>query len=488
MTNIRLGISNLDNLNPILSTNQNVQDILKLIYEPLLTVTEDYRLENCLATEWSKAGDGSYLIKLRENVKWHNGNSFVAKDVKYTIEKLRELGTDSIYFFNVENIRKVEIVGNNIIKIYLFEEEPFFEYNLTFPIICESFFRDDDIRNTERNKIPMGTGMYKINSVDLSNQIELRANTGWWNIQNTKTRLEKIIVKIYSSISEVYNAYKLGSIDMLTTKTNNIEDNIGTLGYNTREIYGREFDYLILNTETNTISNKEVRQAINYAIDKQDIINSVYNGKYIQADYPLSYGSYLFNKESSNYEYNPDRAKQILNDNGWQFTNKYWQKKIGYSYVRLKLNLLVNSHNSKRVDTANKIKENLENIGIQVNVISAKDKKFDKYVENRDYDMFLTGVTVGLSPNLNRYFGEDNLANYANEEAKNILKEINNISDINLLKEKYNRLQSIYLEDRAYIGLYFNKVTTIYSKNLMGTISPTWYNLFNNIETWYRKK
>lgn len=487
ITNIRLSISNLDNLNPILSKNQNIQDISKLIYEPLLYVKEDYRLESCLATEWSKVNN-EYLIKLRENVKWHNGSDFTAKDVKFTIDKIKELGNDSIYFPNVQKIENVEIVGNNIIKLYLSEEENFFEYNLTFPIICEMFFENEDIRDTERNKIPMGTGMYKINAVDLSKQIELKVNPNWWNNQNAKPKMEKIVVKVYSAVSEAYNAYKLGSIDMLSTRNaNNIEEYIGTIGYNIKENYGREYDFLVFNVQRNVTENKEVRQAINYAINKQDIINSVYNGKYIEADFPLSYGSYLFNKNNANYEFNPNRSKQILMDNGWNFTGKYWQKKIEHSNVKLKLNLLVNSYHEQRIDAANKIKEQLEDIGIQVNIISAKDKTFDNYVANKNYDMFLTGVTIGLSPNLDRYFGENNLSNYTNEEAKNILKEVKNISDENTLKEKYNRLQNIYFEDRAYIGLYFNKISTIYTKNLSGTVNPTWYNLFYNVETWYRK-
>lgn len=488
-TNIRLSISNLDNLNPILSKNQNVQDISKLIYEPLLSVTEDYKLENCLAIEWSKSKEKEYFVKIRKNVKWHNGSDFVAEDVKYTIEKIKELGNDSIYFSNVEKIDEIEIIGINLIRFALSEEVPFFEYNFTFPIICSSFFGDDDIRNTERNKIPMGTGMYKINTVDLSSQIELRANPNWWNIENVNPKIEKINVKIFSSVSEAYNAYKLGSVDVLTTTNyKNIEENIGTIGYNIKETYGREFDYLALNVEKEAMSNREVRQTINYAIDKQDIVNDVYGGKYIVADYPLSYGSYLYNKESSDYEYNPERAKQILLDNGWSFTNKYWQKKVNNTYVRLKLTLLVNSYNGQRVDVANKIKEKLEDIGIQVNVVSVKDKTYDNYMANKNYDILLTGVTVGLSPNLSRYFGEGNLANYTNNEVKTILNDIKNISDTNALKEKYNRLQSIYQEDRAYIGLYFNKMTLIYGKNVSGTINPTWYNLFYNIDTWYRKK
>lgn len=205
--------------------------------------------------------------------------------------------------------------------------------------------------------------MYRIQALDLSSQVELKLNTNWWNIKEKTPKVDKIYIKLYTTISEVYNAYKLGSIDILNTSRNaNVEENIGTIGYNIKETYGRQFDYLAFNCEKDVVSNKEVRQAINYIIDKQDIINSVYKGKYIVADYPLEYGSYLYNKDSSNYEHNVDKAKQVLLNSGWTYSNKYWQKKINNNYVRLRLTLLVNSENEARVNVANIIKGDLEEV------------------------------------------------------------------------------------------------------------------------------
>ena len=186
ITNIRLVIANLDNLNPIVSKNQNVQDILKLVYEPLLNVTEDYKLESSLLTEWSKAETKAYLIKIREGVKWHNGTDFIAQDVKYTIDTIKALGDNSIYYSNVRNIENVEIVGNNILRITLYEEEPFFEYNLTFPIISSTFFSGEDLNISSKSNIPMGTGMYKLQSVDITSSLELKINPNWWDIEERK--------------------------------------------------------------------------------------------------------------------------------------------------------------------------------------------------------------------------------------------------------------------------------------------------------------
>lgn len=79
------------------------------------------------------------------------------------------------------------------------------------------------------------------------------------------------------------------------------------------------------------------------------------------------------------------------------------------------------------------------------------------------------------------------MANYANGDALSILNEIYSISDENTLKEKYNTLQTLYEDDRPYIGLNFNTISVITTKSFAGNINPTWYNLFYNIESCYRK-
>ena len=158
-----MGIATFDTINPILSNNKNVQDVSKLIFEPLVNITTDYKTEPCLATEWAKIDATTYLIKLREGVQWSNGEKFTAKDVQYTIDRLKE--TQSIYAYNVQYVIRVVVVDDYTIQIVLSQEIPFFEYNLAFPIMSSSFYAEDDFQNTEKNISPIGTGMYKITDV-----------------------------------------------------------------------------------------------------------------------------------------------------------------------------------------------------------------------------------------------------------------------------------------------------------------------------------
>lgn len=483
-TDLRLGIVGFDTLNPILSQNKNIQDISKIIFEPLLSIDENYKLQLCLATEWSRTGDTSYIIKLRNDVKWQDGTKFTAKDVQFTIDRLKD--TPSIYSYNVQHVIGVEVIDDYTIKINLDIQIPYFEYYLTFPILSNNYYLEQDFSTTEKNRNPVATGMYKIYNVE-NNTITLKKNQNWWGIQDKNAKIETITINLYGSMGEVYNAFKIGNIDLITTQTSNIEDYIGTIGFNKKEYKGREYDFIALNCSNNLLSRQEVRKAISFAIDKNSIIANIYNGKYYTCDFPLDYETWAYTAENSSSGYNPDQAKQVLIDAGWEYKYNNWQKYENYKTNKLTLNLVVNSSNTQRVAVADIIKENLEAIGMKINVIKASDSQYNNYLQNKNYDLILTGTNTSISPDLSTYFGTNNLANYQNDEVTTIMNDLMNIKDEHMIKEKNKRLSEIYKTDMPYISLYFNRSTVAYSTNLIGDIMPNNYNIFYNIEKWYRQ-
>lgn len=482
---IKLGIAEFDTINPILSKNKYVQNISKLIYEPLISINSNYELEGILASEWAKTSETTYVIKLKENVIWSNGEKFTAEDVLYTIDKLKELNTSTLYVYNVQYIIQVDIVDTYTIKITLNKSVPFFEYNLNFPIMSKSYYENASFKDSEKTKSPIGTGKYTISSIE-GTRIILQKNQNYWNKENEKTNLETIKINLYTSVGEMYNDFKMGKLDLINTNNINIQEYIGTIGYNKIEDIGREHDYLVLNTENKVLSNLEVRQAILYAIDKKAIIQNVYNGKYFESDFALPYTSWLYQGNKSTL-YDAQKAKQILQDNGWQFKYNYWEKYVNYYTRKLNFNLVVNSSNQSRVKVAEIIKQQLEQIGIKVTIKYANDNQYNNYKNNRNYDMILCGKYIGTNPDLTSYFGENNLANYHNEEAKTIINEIQNITDKETLKQKYKRLYEIYYTDIPYISLYHSYDVVAYSKNLAGSISANWFNIFYNISGWSKK-
>lgn len=484
ITDLRMEIVNYDTINPLLSNNRNVQEIAKLIYEPLIELDENYKLKPCLAKGWAKSGDTSYVIKLRNNVRWQDGTAFTAQDVKYTIETLKQI--NSIYSYNVQHIASIDVIDNYSIRINLDTVIPFFEYNLIFPIISSTYLAGEDIYNTQKNNNLIGTGMYKIES-NAERTMVLKKNIKWWKITEKNAKVDTINVNKYSSMGEAYNAFKLGNIDILTTENTNIEENIGTIGYNKKEYYGRRHDFIALNTSDSLLGRWEVRKAISCAIDKSSIVTSVFGGKYYIADNPLDYGNWTFDQNSSSVGYNPDQAKQVLIDNGWSYKNGNWQKIEDYKTIKLNINLTVNADNGIQVATAEIIKTSLENVGIHVNISKLNTDKFKIALDNRNYGMIITGTNSSLSPSLVTYFASGNLANYQNEEANKLLNELLSLTDESKIKEDTNRLLQIYKDDVPYISLYFNKVNVIYSTSLVGEIKPNQYNIFYGIENWYRR-
>lgn len=473
ITELRIGINDLDTFDPIISKNKNVQDVCKLIYEPLIAVDEEFKIQGVLAEEYAKTTEKSYIIKLKQGTKWHNGDEFTATDVQFTINKIKQENTNSIYKQNVENISNITIIDNYTIKLDLFEDVALFEYNLIFPIECASDYQNDVV------PIPSGTGMYKINQIS-TEKIELVRNQYKQNVENIQ--LKSIIIKNYKTMGELYNDFKISNIDIINTDNLEYSNYIGTLGYTAKSFYGREFDFLAINTKQPALYNIEVRRAISYAIDKNEIVSNVYNNKYYVADYILDYGNWLYSSDSTSSGYNPEQSKKILEDNGWEYKNEIWQKNINNQNVQLVFDLIVSSSDETRIKVAENIKQQLEEVGIKINIVKVATTK--TYIANRNYDIALLEMSMGVAPDLSMFFGENNLSNYENQEAMKIIEELKDIKDENLLKEKYNQLLEMYKNDISYISLFFSSSTLIYNSKLVGNISPNWYNLFYNIENW----
>ena len=479
---IKLAIAELDTLNPILSKNKNVQEVDKLIYEPLVNLTQDYKAEPCLATEWAKSDENSYIIKLRENVEWSNGDKFNGEDVRFTIDRLKEIA--SIYSYNVQNITRVDVVDNYTVKITLDKDVPFFEYNLTFPIMSKAYYNGEDFSQTSKNNKPIGTGIFKLSEIGDSNFVLVK-NDKWWNY-NKNSVLEKVTVNINSSMAEVYNAFKMGNVDFVNTSNLNYKDYIGTLGYSTKEYTAREHGFLAINTQNELLSNVEVRQAILTGIDKNNVVAAAFGGKWYATDFPLAYGNWLNDLESPGNSYDPDYAYKVLEDNGWTLRRGNWQKNINYRTQKLNFNLIVKASDQNRVAVANVLSAQLANIGIIINVREVNDSVYNSILETKDYDILLGASEVSASPDLTTYFGSNNLANYENGEVSEILREVSNTRDENVIKEKYKRLKEIYKTDVPYVSLYFSKNVSIYNTNLAGEVTPNWFNPFYNIENWYK--
>ena len=476
------GISNFDSINPLISNNREILNFDKLIFEPLLNLTPDYKLEQCLATEVSRISDTSYVVKINNDIKWHDGSYLIAKDVQFTIDRLKE--GRSIYAYNVEKVVGLEVIDASTIKINLSEPVPFFEYNLTFPILPNNYYLGEDFY--ESGKIPIGTGQYKIASIDGGNII-LGKNDKWWNIKNKDAKLEAITIKIFSEMGEVYNSFKLGNIDAISTVNNQIQNYIGTIGYTRNDYKGRNFTYLAFNCQDDILCNTEVRKAIGYSIDKTNILSTIYgNDGYISC-YPLDYGNSLYTDGIVNSDYNQDQAKIILMQGGWEYkTNKWQMTDENYKTKKIEITLTVNRDDPLRVAVAENIQSQLAQVGMIINIRGVSSNQYEDIINSKNYEMILTGIYNSYSPSLETFFGNDNLQNFENDELNNLLNEVKNTSDENKLREDYNKIEEIYSNELPFLSLYRDKATLIKNQNIYGEITPNNYFTYYNIHTWSR--
>lgn len=467
-TDLRIGITNFDNINPILSENINVQNISRLIFEPLINLSYDYRLEECLATEWNKIDKNQYLIKLRENVKWQDDKKFNSDDVIFTINMLKELKEKSIYYYNVKDIESIKKIDEYTIVITTKKEISYFEYNLIFPIMSSKYFSEKNFMQANENLNPIGTGMYYIEDNN-PNNIVLKKNNEWWN--NKELKIENITINLYNNINEEISDIGSNKIDLITSSTIDIDKYIDDTRNNIKKYVGRNYNYLVFNCNNYILEDKNIRQAINYGINKEEIIKNVFQDKYIKSEFPLDFGCYLYNKNSERTSYDKSKADKILKENKIRNIN---------------LKLLVNKDKDNEVKVANLIKEQLEDIGIEININERSEKQYKDDLKKSNFDIAILENIYSFSPNLSLYFGEDNISNYKNESIIDLLRNMErNIEeksrkDIETIREYYNK-------DVPFISLYYNTNTLIYTKNLKGEYTPNAYNIFYNIENWYRE-
>lgn len=483
-TEMTLAISEFDTINPIITNNRKVQDIDRIVYEPLIGITDDFKIEYILAVECANISANTYVIKLRQGVKWSDGTKFTSDDVKYTIDRLKE-NQNSVYSKNVSSIQEVDIIDNYTLRIILSQDIKNFEYYLNFPILSNSYYVGEDFWNTSKNTAPITTGRFKIFEV-ANNTITLEKNPMWWN-KSEKSTIDKITINLYSTVAELYNAFKMGSIDIITTENPSYQAYIGTIGYDTTEIEGKEAIFLALNTKSNILSDINVRKALRAAIDKNQVIANSYGSMYSSLNFPLNKGSFLIEKSDENF-YNLDETANLLSSSGWAIKNGAWQKVINYKTNIIELNMVVRAKDNTRCKAAENIKEQLAGQGIIIDIIYADDSAYNSYLNNVNYDMMLCSIEQPIAPDLTTYFGNNNLANYYNSEVDDIMNYLGNITDENELKSKYQRIYEIFNEEVPYIGIARNKIIAAKNTNLVGEVKANWYNIFYNINEWYNTK
>ena len=470
---INLSISDIDTLNPLRTKNSHIADILKLIYDPLISYDYEHQIEACLAKEWAKKDELTWIIKLRENVLWHGGEKFTSEDVKYTIETLMKNEILSPYASNVVNIKAVDIVDDVTIVLTLNEKDPYIMAKLTFPIIPRYYFKNEGIVDEEKSNRPVGTGAYKYFE-NTDEKLTLVANEEWW--QDVEIRLKKINLKKYTTYGEAVKAFKSSEVDMIMTTMYNWKEKFGFIGINSFGFESSKYEVIIPNAQNKILKEPAVRRAILQAINRENIVSDIYDESASIQDIPIASVSKYQTKST---EYDLEKSKQTLINAGWTQTTSGWSKEN----KKLKFTLIVPENDVEKIAVAEKIKEDLNEISINITIKKLSWDSFKKAIESDAFELALATLEIKNEYQIQDMVATENIYNYANYTNLEMDKTIENLKKYE--SEEYARefevFKQIYESQMPYIGLYFKENTILTNKSVKGEYKSTNYNPYRNI-------
>lgn len=446
-----LTTSEPDFLDPHLATAADTRSILFNVFEGLVKPDENGNLIDAVAASHEVSSDGlKYTFKLREGIKFHNGNSVSVEDIKYSIDRAAGKDTGKPLKIELANVKSVDIKDKSTIEINLTTADTDFLPYLTVAIIPKDY--------NDQNTKPIGTGPFKITKYDKQQKVELVKNPDYW--QKGLPHLDKVTYKITQDSNATFLELKAGNVDSaFITKeqadqlTNNYDILTGSANL---------LQLLVLNNEVKPFDDVRVRQALYYAIDTQSIIDTVASGvgKKAGTNFLSSFKKYYQDGLENTYSKNIDKAKELLKEAGYP---------DGFETT-----ITVPSIYQFHVDTAQIIVEQLEEINVKATIKKVEwGEWLEKTYKGRQYDSTVISLDATyLSPRalLGRYVSTDssNFINYKIAEYDDIYQKAVNETDEAKKVEYYKKLQTILNKDAASVFIQDQEKVVVLKKGLSG--------------------
>jgi len=332
----------LDPLNP--SNTADGKSILFNVFEGLVKPDTEGRLVPCLAESQTADETGRvYRFKLRKNVRFHDGSPLTSADIKFSLDTAAAAG-----FIGFNAIEKIETDGDYGVNVTLKYPDPEFLPYLTTGIVKAG--------STDREKKAIGTGPYFIESYAVQQSLVLRKFAQYW--QNNVPRLDKITIVFFADSDALILGLHGGSIDGAEL-TGALVQQLTPGGFDIVPGYSAMVQLLALNNAAPPFNDIRVRQAVNYSIDIQEIIDTAFYGKGKPSGSPLIPGLAVYYEQSlaNPYPVNYEKARSLLSEAGY--------KEGGQT---LSLEITVPSNYTMHVDTAQVIAGQLAKMGINASI------------------------------------------------------------------------------------------------------------------------
>ncbi len=508
------GISDIPRfINPLLATGEADRDLSALVYSGLLRPTENGNYINDLSEKYEISTDGlEYTFTIKKDAIWQDGEPVTSDDIEFTIQKARDPVLRSPKRAIWEGVTVTKISDKEI-KFTLKQPFQSFLENATMGILPKHKWKNVDSDKFVHNDLniskPIGTGPYKFKKIskDISsgnpNYIEL---VPFKDYVLGEPKISKITLKFYSNQENLYTAYKNGEINSMNAVSPKIIEEIQS---NSNQMVESNLPRILAvfynQNQSKVLANKNVRLALDTAINRQNIIDKILLGYGTETTGPIPPGAIDLrkintNEANSTSTENTEEAKQILAKDGWKLNEKtqLLEKKIS-SKEKMTLEVGLTTIDFTELKAAAEIiKSDWEKIGVKVNLQIFEKGDLDRNViEPRKYDALFFGEIVGRDLDLFSFWHSSqrknpgvNIAMYANAKVDKILESLKAERDsakkIKLLQE----FQSEIGKDIPASFVYSPHFLYIVPQEIKGVkILPpiTASDRFLNVYDWYMK-
>lgn len=387
-----------DSLDPHKVVAAGTKEVLFNIFEGLVKPTSDGEYIPAVAESYSISVDGlQYTFVLRDNVKFHDGSTVSAEDVKFSIDKCADASSGSMLVPAYSNIKETRIEGNQFI-ITLVEPDTEFIAYMTTAIIPKA--------NQNPDTNPIGTGPYMFVSRSPQENFIIKKFDDYYN-EDLAGHIENVTFKIFGNMDTIAMELESGAVD-LVPRIPTAQADLLSNQFEIKEETMNLVQALYLNNKVAPFDNVKVRQALCYAIDPQEIMTFVSDGKGREIGSSMfpAFGKYF--DESLNDVYNQDieKAKALLAEAGYP---------DGFEF-----DITVPSNYQQHIDTAQVLVQEFEKIGVKANIkLIEWDSWLSDVYTNRQYTSTVVGVdasTLTASALLQRFTStaSNNFINFEN--------------------------------------------------------------------------
>ena len=495
---IDASIGDATNLIPMIASDASSHEIAGQLYLSLLKYDKNLNLVGQLAESWQISEDKlSIIFKLKPNLKWSDGKPLTTDDLVFTLHLIQDDKTQSPYKSDYMKVVSAKALDKRTFEVRYKEVfSPALATWASLAILPKHVFEGVNIMDTDLSRHPKASiGPYFLKDWQTQQSITMTANPNYFD---GDVWIDERITRIIPDPATQFLELSAGKIDMANltpTQYTRLFDNNQRLKheYNRYKYLGFSYTYLGFNLTRKPFDDVRVRQALAYAIDRQELVDGVLLGLGEVLATPYKPGTRWVNQNIKPRPFSLEKAQNLLTQAGWI-------KADGQSFVSkdgkpLSFTILTNNGNKKRADTATIIQQRLKSIGIQVNIRLVEWSAFiENFINKRDFDAVILGWSLSPDPDQFNIWhssqtGERqfNFLSYSNPKVDKALEQARLTFDLDKQKQWYDIMQQEIHQDVPVVFLYAGYSLPAIHKRIKGIeVAPA--GIGHNSEFWYIPK